>query len=419
MTTSFTFKLFDTNKLNPVSFDRRTLAFSDGRQNEKGAFGLCDKEYEFIQEKTHQFKDNIYNNMKYMEEDYGFIRSVIKAWYNHHHLIIRPDDIWMALLVQFSFYINHTDRKEKLRHLFVNHKDQKELNVHIYQMDSDQMDSDQIALEFTEKMKSDLKDPLLYDWAIPQFSTTTNHDQAVYAMVLMNSMKTYFKYIVDSSICGIPLVTVEGNENDWKSIKERIIQMKTYDCGDQIIIKWVDHYLLDIADQLILTAQGKPNKEWWKQICNATPHDDGGCTRKEKSGFLNGWITCFCVFDKEGNWQIKSMQQLTDLFNREMNENDSDDEFNLFDNKPSKPSKPTNTIIKPFLYSSSVWPTITVLQIPPGFVNVDLTLNDLSTSDQYNLTFSAGHSGMVYKEHIIRPTIGWRLFKNRNKLKSK
>lgn len=47
----------------------------------------------------------------------GLISLVIQAWENHHNLTLRPDDIWTALMVQFSFYVNAN--AEKLRSMFV------------------------------------------------------------------------------------------------------------------------------------------------------------------------------------------------------------------------------------------------------------------------------------------------------------
>lgn len=47
----------------------------------------------------------------------GLVSLVIRAWENHHNLTLRPDDIWTALMVQFSFYVNKN--AESLRSLFV------------------------------------------------------------------------------------------------------------------------------------------------------------------------------------------------------------------------------------------------------------------------------------------------------------
>jgi hypothetical protein len=36
----------------------------------------------------------------------GFVEACITAYNQHHHLIIRPDDVWLAIITQFSFFAN-------------------------------------------------------------------------------------------------------------------------------------------------------------------------------------------------------------------------------------------------------------------------------------------------------------------------
>lgn len=57
----------------------------------------------------------------------GFVVSAIKAYNMHHHLRIRPEDVWFAVLTQLAFYINA--HAEELRGKFVSHDGKKELKV--------------------------------------------------------------------------------------------------------------------------------------------------------------------------------------------------------------------------------------------------------------------------------------------------
>src|SRR5436190_1799082 len=47
----------------------------------------------------------------------GFVGTALRAYNGHHRLILRPDDIWIAILTQFNLFVNA--RAENLRHLFV------------------------------------------------------------------------------------------------------------------------------------------------------------------------------------------------------------------------------------------------------------------------------------------------------------
>ncbi|CDO75212.1 hypothetical protein BN946_scf184794.g19 [Trametes cinnabarina] len=57
----------------------------------------------------------------------GFVWTVLKAYGEHHHLTLRPDDVWIAILTQLCFYINA--HVEELRRYFVAHDGKKELIV--------------------------------------------------------------------------------------------------------------------------------------------------------------------------------------------------------------------------------------------------------------------------------------------------
>jgi hypothetical protein len=58
---------------------------------------------------------------------FGFVGAATAAYGYHSNLVIRPDDIWITMLSQFSFYVNA--RSEDLRYKFVNHEGRKELIV--------------------------------------------------------------------------------------------------------------------------------------------------------------------------------------------------------------------------------------------------------------------------------------------------
>ena len=57
----------------------------------------------------------------------GFVWAVIQAYNEHHSLVIRPDDVWLAILTQFSIYVNA--HAEEHRRQFVAHDGQIELEI--------------------------------------------------------------------------------------------------------------------------------------------------------------------------------------------------------------------------------------------------------------------------------------------------
>lgn len=62
-----------------------------------------------------------------IESRNGFVYTCMQAYNTHHHLVLRPDDVWIAILCQFSSYVEAN--AEAMREYFVNHKGTKELVV--------------------------------------------------------------------------------------------------------------------------------------------------------------------------------------------------------------------------------------------------------------------------------------------------
>ncbi|KAH9156674.1 hypothetical protein AeRB84_001409, partial [Aphanomyces euteiches] len=103
----------------------------------------------------------------------GFVLGAIEAYNKHHNLVIRPDDVWLAIMVQFGFFVN--GNAETLRDSLVKHQGQKELRGWIWYL-----------------MEEHLVDPSMREWILPSFSTTTDHDRIVGSVVMMATMKKYF-----------------------------------------------------------------------------------------------------------------------------------------------------------------------------------------------------------------------------------
>lgn len=152
----------------------------------------------------------------------GFLQAVIDCYNRHHNLVIRPDDIWMALLTQFSFYINrHTD---EFRNQFV-YFDQKEMFSVTIDGSLRSAPYDFFVTKMIRKIDKNVVETMK-DWILPKFSTTTKNDIISCGVALMATTKKYFQFLYVLG-CGIPTVTLEGTEADWESIISRLEKLKS------------------------------------------------------------------------------------------------------------------------------------------------------------------------------------------------
>lgn len=214
----------------------------------------------------------------------GFVHAAWQAYSQHHHLIIRPEDVWFAILTQLSFYINA--HAEELRAFFVPHQDKKDLEAV-----SEIADFGYLALQMTDLLAKNVNDPNLRDWVMPDFSTTTYHDKVVGAVLFMGAMQAYFSYHMTIT-CGLPSVTLLGELEDWLKIEKRLEMIPQ-------LGKEATHFanmLRPVLRHMILTFEEPASDEvnsFWNRIVHHNHVGSG-------TDFLSGWLTAFCYWDDEG-----------------------------------------------------------------------------------------------------------------------
>lgn len=225
---------------------------------------------------------------------FGLVSTIMEAYNRHHNLILRPDDIWQAILTQFSFYVNAN--AEDLRDCFVDFQGKKTLVI--------EMPGTLFSADFgnfanrmvDEKIATNLKDPDVTAWLLPKFSTTKPEDRVAASVTIMSTLQAYFDYVC-SLCCGIPKVSLEGTPADWKLLRQKIDRLPQYDVKgkDQIMKKW--HSLLaSVLDQLVDSAEGRPSLYFWDTVCSRSGGGSG-------PRYLSGWITVFSCFKENGSWQ--------------------------------------------------------------------------------------------------------------------
>ncbi|GIZ45724.1 hypothetical protein CKM354_000887900 [Cercospora kikuchii] len=235
---------------------------------------------------------------------YGLVYAAYHAYSGHHHLRLRPEDVWFAILAQISFYINA--HAEKLRHLFVAHDGREELIVEqVGTLGS--ADIGGLAVKMTDEMQKNILDSELRIWIMPSFTTTTEEDRVVASVWIMGTLQKYFSYSM-GLICGIPTVTLLGEKEDWEAIEQRLDKL-------QILGKEPNQFadiLRPILKYFLMSFEEPASpavKDFWGKIAH---HQSG------HSGptYLSGWITAFCFWDEKG----QSLVRLPDEKGCELND---------------------------------------------------------------------------------------------------
>ncbi|OKL56803.1 hypothetical protein UA08_07778 [Talaromyces atroroseus] len=218
----------------------------------------------------------------------GFVWAVFHAYSSHHNLTIRPEDVWFSILTQLSFFVNA--HAEELRPFFVAHEGQKQLEV-IENGSMDYADFGALAVRMTKLIEKNVVDPDLRDWIMPSFSTTTESDTVVAAILMMGSLQKYFSYAM-TLICGIPSVTLLGEREDWLSMVQKLEKLKQLGNEPARFAQ----LLRPILNHFVLCFDGPESSDvlsFW-----------GRCAHKYNMGsgpdYLCGWISVFCFWDENG-----------------------------------------------------------------------------------------------------------------------
>lgn len=218
---------------------------------------------------------------------HGLVRAVQHSYSYHHHLTLRPEDVWFSILSQLAFFINA--HAEELRSLFVAHEGQKELEVvgvgNIYTVDFGVL-----AVRMTKLIEENVIDPELRTWIFPAFSTTTDSDKVVAAILMMGTLQKYFSYRM-ALLCGIPSVTLLGDREDWVQLVTKLDKIP--ELGEEPAT--FARLLRPVLERFVASFDrpGDPEVlEFWSRCV----HKTGGSGPQ----YLSGWITAFCFWNEDG-----------------------------------------------------------------------------------------------------------------------
>ena len=294
----------------------------------------------------------------------GLVNGIIRAFQQDLHLVLRPDDIWLSILTQFSMFVN--GNSEHLRTQFVAHQGKKALVVDIRPHPISDIDIGRFAQAMTHLIQENVVDPQLRELIMPNFSTTTDDDESVASIVMMGTLQSYFSYGLRGG-CGFPSVTLQGEKSDWEEILLKVQRVSKY--GPETT-EWT-RLLIPVVQFMIasFTQPTPPHvKSFWLRACHAAGANGSGSVRT-----LSGWITAFCFFDEKG--------QQTSQY--------SDEEMSKWDRGVSIAER------QRLVLGDVVYPVISPSSIPKGVVSVPITVQDYATGLEHKTTMVAGSVGMM------------------------
>ena len=318
----------------------------------------CQEEYKNCKNVIQSSFDDL-SNASICGSNNGFVRACYSAYSNHHHLTLRPEDIWFAILTQLSFHINA--HAEELRHFFVAHEGQEEVEV-IEVGTIKTVDFGPMALRMTKKMDKHVLDPDLRQWILPDFTTTTVTDTVTAAVLMMGAMQEYFSYKF-TLCCGIPSAVLLGEREDWVKIHSRLNKLPQLGQEPEQFAR-----LLSPVLGYFVRSFDSPNDPAVHSFWTRIAHQNGG----SRQHFLSGWLTAFCFWDAGGKC----------LYNAPTGTVDTNDRSASYATSPGCD------------IDGTLYHRVDTNDIPEGYVSLPVTVDD---------------NGVIHKSRMVAGSVGIQL----------
>lgn len=222
--------------------------------------------------------------MASMREDV-FLDALVKAYADHRPFVLSPDAVWQLISFNFSEYVN--SHSEEMRSLLVSHEGVKDLIIMTEEdiLGDKNADWSDIFEKFSTAIAKNTKGDIA-QLMTSDFTTTGPTERIASQITLMESLKSYFHYVAGRIACGIPNITLKGTPDDWRKVAEKVQGLEKYNMG------WWTKELKPIMAEFVKTAEGHPDKKFWKDIVMQDRPDrlrGGGCSLGKPTD-LDGWV---------------------------------------------------------------------------------------------------------------------------------
>ena len=250
-----------------------------------------------LSEKTLDHSLDKNKDLAYLGSNVPLLEGFFISHCNHYPIRIKPDDVWLLIVQAFSHHVNANS--EELRHYFVNFEGKKTLTVNyngiFYIENVDKKILENFAEQINEQMKEYLGEEILQNLT-PNFSTTDYNSTIICKLSIMGAFKKYFEYSMNLATCGVPYIILEGNLEDYKSIKEKAKNLSKYD------FKWYIDRIIPHIEKMIEAKSGKIDTNYFKNFIQRKVVRDI-CVSYT---YISGWILdFFAYYNNKVRGQIK------------------------------------------------------------------------------------------------------------------
>lgn len=312
----------------------------------------------------------------------GFVNAAVTAFAYHYPISLSPDHFWLLILQAVSKHVEQN--AEELRERFVHHEGNQTLTVdNLFTRGSSQNDWAEVVRKLSHQIDNMVM-PGVAERLAGGFSTTGLNEDIAAKVTVMEMCKSYFNYAT-RTICGIPVVTLEGNSQDWTRLRSKAEELVRLQCLEDFAEWWLPS-LLPVLEKVSDSAHGNVDRCFWQSfVKRGSTHGSGAHT------FISGWINCLFPFAGDG-----SRNSWCEAYN-------ADSEWARYARGEFKFNLP-NAL--PFGCAHGA----DEQSFPPGLSKASVKWNYLGTD--FPMTFVSGFfaASQDPSTWALRPEVGWAIF---------
>ncbi|MDB5349957.1 MAG: hypothetical protein JWN86_1204 [Planctomycetota bacterium] len=224
------------------------------------------------------------------------VAAVHCAFMGHRPLSLSPDIIWLMIAQGVANHVNA--HSQELRPRLVRHEGRMTIDVRRddFVKGSPENPWPEVFAAFSAKVREHVGPAI--ELFVPSFSTTGPVERAASEIVLLDAMKSYFDYVLQT-LCGITAITLEGTSEDWETLAVRAEAFAEFGLGT-----WIE-LLRPILRQFVRASRGDVDVAFWRSLYRY----------KNQSGgpVITGWIMGFFPYLKDARTGLASVP-LSGLF---------------------------------------------------------------------------------------------------------
>ena len=206
----------------------------------------------------------------------------------HHHLTIRPEDAWFAILSQLSVWSNaNADGAEEALGKFVAHEREKFLTL--IRENNGNLE-DKSVKDIIREFEKDVTDPGMREWIIPSFTTTTAEDTMNASFHIVGFTPKISGYLGPAES-----VTLLGEQSDWEKIHKKLYKLATLDDEPTKFAMLLAPIILGFIESF-QNPTSKNIASFWRHFITAAFRGTGGVDSVESQG----WISVFYFWNEQG-----------------------------------------------------------------------------------------------------------------------